>query len=60
MIEALAQHDRKVSFERAVLPSEELDGSRTILEYQKADGRLYFDRACFVQISKHRLNCESD
>ena len=60
MAEAFAQHDRKVSSERAVLTSEELAGHCTILEYHKAGGRLYFDRACFVQTSKRKLNCESD
>jgi predicted AlkP superfamily pyrophosphatase or phosphodiesterase len=58
MEEALARPGRKIAFKRLVLRSEPepLTGRRTILEYQKADGRLYFDRACFVPGTK--LNCD--
>ncbi|HSK43835.1 MAG TPA: alkaline phosphatase family protein [Candidatus Binatia bacterium] len=60
MAEALTTASSSVASEKAVSVSKELAGKVTILEYQKADGRLYFDRACFVVPTKGRLDCDAN
>jgi hypothetical protein len=60
MAEALTTASIAVASEKAVSVSKELGGKVTILEYQKADGRLYFDRACFVPAAKSGLGCDAN
>jgi len=60
MAEALTTASSTIAAEKAVAVSKELNGKVTILEYQKADGRLYFDRACFVAATKGRLDCNTN
>jgi len=60
MAEALTTASSTVASQKAVSVSKELGGKVTILEYQKADGRLYFDRACFVPAAKSGLGCDAN
>ncbi len=58
--EALTTPSSPIASEKAISVSKELGGKVTILEYQKADGRLYFDRACFVPAAKSGLGCDAN
>ena len=60
MAEALTTASSTIASEKAVSVSKELGGKVTILEYQKAAGRLYFDRACFVPAAKSKLGCDAN
>jgi predicted AlkP superfamily pyrophosphatase or phosphodiesterase len=58
MTEALTSPSNPITPAKAVSVSKELGGKVTILEYQKADGRLYFDRACFVPAANQKTGCD--
>ena len=60
MAEALTMPSSPITPEKDVSVSKELGGKVTILEYQKADGRLYFDRACFVPAANQKTGCDTN